>query len=319
MNYDEILAEFKKKTLNIIATIMYPAFLVYNYFVIIGQFCLVDRQFGTNWVLCVFVVYHCMLIYTCVFYLRILPNDGASTKDIFHQEPRQGDKNLKNFNPYLSERIAYRGKHRNKTCSKCKVSKPPRAHHCKICNTCFLKMDHHCFAINSCIGFHNYKLFVLFLLCNCIFSAWNFTIIMIEIFTRRKVGLARYVICVITMGIDFAMCFPLFIFHCKLIMRNETTIESIYLNEYLAGSVPLQNDVFQEGVFAQNERVMATNLTNEERDRRSLNPYNLGRFNNFLEVFGDDVWQWIIPTFTSKGNGIVFKKNTKEAEEEYEQ
>lgn len=29
-------------------------------------------------------------------------------------------------------------------CKKCISPKPPRAHHCSICNKCVLKMDHHC-------------------------------------------------------------------------------------------------------------------------------------------------------------------------------
>lgn len=29
-------------------------------------------------------------------------------------------------------------------CKKCIKPKPPRTHHCSICNRCILKMDHHC-------------------------------------------------------------------------------------------------------------------------------------------------------------------------------
>jgi palmitoyltransferase len=29
-------------------------------------------------------------------------------------------------------------------CKKCIAPKPPRAHHCSVCNKCVLKMDHHC-------------------------------------------------------------------------------------------------------------------------------------------------------------------------------
>jgi len=32
---------------------------------------------------------------------------------------------------------------RHRWCRKCNVAKPPRAHHCKICKRCVLKMDHH--------------------------------------------------------------------------------------------------------------------------------------------------------------------------------
>jgi hypothetical protein len=29
-------------------------------------------------------------------------------------------------------------------CSKCGVMRPPRAHHCKVCQKCVLRYDHHC-------------------------------------------------------------------------------------------------------------------------------------------------------------------------------
>lgn len=29
-------------------------------------------------------------------------------------------------------------------CTKCDIMRPPRAHHCKICQKCVLRFDHHC-------------------------------------------------------------------------------------------------------------------------------------------------------------------------------
>jgi len=48
-------------------------------------------------------------------------------------------------------------------CSKCHSAKPPRAHHCRVCNRCIMKMDHHCLWVNNCVGACNQKHFLLFI------------------------------------------------------------------------------------------------------------------------------------------------------------
>lgn len=49
-------------------------------------------------------------------------------------------------------------------CNKCKLYKPPRAHHCKQCKTCVLAMDHHCPWTNNCVGHGNMPHFMRFLI-----------------------------------------------------------------------------------------------------------------------------------------------------------
>lgn len=60
-------------------------------------------------------------------------------------------------------------------CYTCEISRPPRSHHCRICDNCVELFDHHCDYINNCIGANNYKYFVTFLaalvcMCLCDFS-----------------------------------------------------------------------------------------------------------------------------------------------------
>nr|CAD7200079.1 unnamed protein product [Timema douglasi] len=48
-------------------------------------------------------------------------------------------------------------------CKKCIAPKPPRTHHCSVCNKCILKMDHHCPWLNNCIGHYNHRYFFLYM------------------------------------------------------------------------------------------------------------------------------------------------------------
>jgi len=40
-------------------------------------------------------------------------------------------------------------------CTSCQCWKPPRTHHCGICDRCTLRMDHHCPFMGNCIGLYN--------------------------------------------------------------------------------------------------------------------------------------------------------------------
>jgi hypothetical protein len=44
---------------------------------------------------------------------------------------------------------------RREWCSTCQHSRPFRAHHCKKCGVCVLRMDHHCVWVTSCVGHGN--------------------------------------------------------------------------------------------------------------------------------------------------------------------
>lgn len=46
-------------------------------------------------------------------------------------------------------------------CAKCNINRPPRCHHCSICNRCVLQFDHHCVWLNNCVGYNNHRSFLL--------------------------------------------------------------------------------------------------------------------------------------------------------------
>lgn len=51
-----------------------------------------------------------------------------------------------------------------KYCNKCRNIKPPRTHHCSVCDECIMRMDHHCPWVGNCVGLFNHKFFYNFLL-----------------------------------------------------------------------------------------------------------------------------------------------------------
>ncbi|CAI5704002.1 unnamed protein product [Peronospora effusa] len=74
----------------------------------------------------------------------------VDSQSLHMAKPRRG------YHPSVDDGVSY--------CRRCRHFRPPRAHHCSVCNRCIAHLDHHCPWVNNCIGRDNYRYFFSFLL-----------------------------------------------------------------------------------------------------------------------------------------------------------
>ncbi|KAJ8931441.1 hypothetical protein NQ314_015623 [Rhamnusium bicolor] len=162
-------------------------------------------------------------------------------------------------------------------CGVCHGYKAPRAHHCRKCGRCVLKMDHHCPWINNCVGWGNHAHFTLFLTfatlgcfhasivlgCSLYRSLHRMHYIYYGTGTEPLVYLGLYgmVLCVLALGFAIGVVAAvgmLLYFQIRAIIRNRTGIEDWILEK--------------------------ANFRRRNLNEKFLFPYDLGPRKNFLQV-----------------------------------
>ncbi|GLT92570.1 hypothetical protein SLE2022_104010 [Rubroshorea leprosula] len=174
-------------------------------------------------------------------------------------------------------------------CQKCSHFKPPRAHHCRVCKRCVLRMDHHCIWINNCVGHANYKIFfvfIVFAVISCIYSL----VLLVGSLTNdsqndeQQTADSFRTVYVISGLLLVPLTITLSVllgWHIYLILQNKTTIE------------------YHEGVRAM--------WLAEKGGKVYKHPYDLGTYENLTMVLGPNILCWLCPTSTHIGSGLRFR------------
>lgn len=287
-------------------TSSYMILNIYTYFIFVGLYCIDSKEFKSIQTIVYFVLYHIMLGLALIMYLRVQSIEDFSTKDVFPPIRIESQTNLEleNINPFFASEINAKKTQNLKICDICATFKPPRSHHCSVYNRGYLKYDHHCDIFGSCIFFQKYKFFFQFLIYNLILTLFIIAVYINEISQNpyRKLFLINYIINIGLLTVMLVYNIITLGLHTFLILNNETTVEFYAINRYLVGDNTF-NKIFQEGPIT--TRVSS-------RSRKVLNPYNLGWYKNWKEVFGENIFDWFLPTYSTQGDGINYPKNTTE-------
>ncbi|KAI8991773.1 DHHC palmitoyltransferase-domain-containing protein [Mycotypha africana] len=192
-----------------------------------------------------------------------------------------------------------------KWCEACQVWKPDRAHHCRVCDACILRMDHHCPWVNGCVGIKNHRYYIQFLFYASLYASFVF-LTSIIIFIQSR-GLATFdgiaLVVVIVAGIFTIVIGPFTMSHIWLIFINRTTIE---------------NSQFQKWKKAR-KAGKAENRLIEMFTETEKNVFNCGLKSNWMEIMGKDKLLWFLPLKSvedRKIDGVYYRYN-EEALQEY--
>ena len=228
----------------------------------------------------------------CVLRPAGSPSPSAYTPDEIAALLREDDRKLLD-----AHRNNYR--YHSRFCRDCLVYKPPRAHHCSVCNACTLKWDHHCPWTGNCIGFNNHRFFFLFLLWAAIgcavsaclsFHRFKAAINILAPWDAGEAAVGRGPLIFVFVGC-VAVAFSVggfCLFHAILVGTGQTTIE-LTINSDRAKLYKRAGKMYH-------------------------NPYDLGWINNFRVFFGvplSHIHKWFLfPPFHSVGDGISFPIRT---------
>jgi palmitoyltransferase ZDHHC9/14/18 len=201
--------------------------------------------------------------------------------DIFHSESREWNPDLAP-QQYMEMNLNIGGTMKNlKFCPTCKIFRPPRSFHCRLCDNCVERFDHHCPWLGTCIGRRNYGYFGRFLIILFALAVSVMYISLDYLFWAykneynknwKKLVKTDYVTTFLSLFYIISVMFiiSLSAFHLRLLLSGKTTAEQLREN-YKFGS-PYRKNIchLHEGCNEVCCTIPQSNLGSIQKERLAL-------------------------------------------------
>ncbi|KAK9056099.1 hypothetical protein SSX86_027187 [Deinandra increscens subsp. villosa] len=222
--------------------------------------------------LIIVIVFHLLLVMLTWSYIMVVFHDPGSVPENWKPPSQENLEAGPDSSASTSLDVPENGQALG-YCRNCRNGKPPRCHHCSVCQRCVLKMDHHCVWVVNCVGARNYKFFLLFLLYTFLETTLD-TIVLLPSFMKffreasshsNSASDLALTFLTFVLNVAFALSLLCFIImHASLLSSNTTSVE-VYE---------------KKGVVRWK--------------------YDLGRKKNFEQVFGARKALWLFPVYAKE-------------------
>ncbi|ODQ65489.1 zf-DHHC-domain-containing protein [Nadsonia fulvescens var. elongata DSM 6958] len=186
-------------------------------------------------------------------------------------------------------------------CYKCEAPKPERAHHCKQCGQCVLKMDHHCPWTNNCVGHQNLPYFFRFLVWVDITTSMILYHLLVRAYgLYRDRFLPMYLIqksdlvfTIILIPVSFFVLLTISILTVRVISNTIDGKTEIETWECERVESLIRRKIVPKPLYDESETGF---------------PYDIDIWINLTEALGSP-FLWLFPFGSPKGDGLHFQKN----------